>query len=89
MVQGQKTVKLMSPAATAFLYPHSVMGESPNHSQVNFAAPDLQQHPLYPQALQSQQEFVLKVTAMNTCDAQTVPMRHSAIAVQQHMLSAK
>ena len=70
MVQGQKTVKLMSPEATAFLYPHSLLGESPNHSQVNFADPDLQQHPLYPQALQSQQEFHLKVSTMNLCNVQ-------------------
>ena len=61
MVQGQKTVKLMSPEATALLYPHPVLGESPNHSHVNFAAPDLQMHPLYKQALQLQQEFVLQV----------------------------
>lgn len=61
MVQGQKTVKLMSPEATALLYPHPVLGESPNHSHVNFAAPDLQVHPLYKQALQLQQEFVLQV----------------------------
>lgn len=51
----------MSPEATAFLYPHSVVGESPNHSQVNFATPDLQKHPLYKEALLLQQEFVLQV----------------------------
>lgn len=51
----------MSPEATAFLYPHLVTGESPNHSQVNFASPDMQQHPLYEQALLLQQEFVLEV----------------------------
>ncbi|KAL0054747.1 hypothetical protein WJX82_001838 [Trebouxia sp. C0006] len=60
MVQGKKTVKLMSPDATDQLYPFSVLGESPNHSHVNFAHPDDQQHPLYKQALQSQQEFVLQ-----------------------------
>ena len=61
MVQGKKTVKLMSPDVTDQLYPFSVLGESPNHSHVNFAHPDDQQHPLYKQALQSQQEFVLQV----------------------------
>ncbi|KAA6428022.1 MAG: hypothetical protein FRX49_02684 [Trebouxia sp. A1-2] len=60
MVQGQKTVKLLSPDVTDQLYPFSVLGESPNHSHVNFAHPDDQQHPLYKQALQSQQEFVLQ-----------------------------
>ncbi|DBB09174.1 TPA: hypothetical protein ACH3X3_007774 [Trebouxia sp. C0006] len=50
----------MSPDATDQLYPFSVLGESPNHSHVNFAHPDDQQHPLYKQALQSQQEFVLQ-----------------------------
>jgi len=61
MVQGKKTVKLMSPDVTDQLYPFSVLGESPNHSHVNFAHPDDQRHPLYKQALQSQQEFVLQV----------------------------
>ncbi|DBA97371.1 TPA: hypothetical protein ACH3X1_015102 [Trebouxia sp. C0004] len=60
MVQGKKSVKLMSPDVTDQLYPFSVLGESPNHSHVNFAHPDDQKHPLYKQALQSQQEFVLQ-----------------------------
>lgn len=53
-------MKLLSPDVTDQLYPFSVLGESPNHSHVNFAHPDNQQHPLYKQALQSQQEFVLQ-----------------------------
>ena len=69
LVQGVKTVRLMSPDVTDQLYPLSVLGESPNHSHVNFAHPDDQQHPLYRQALQSQQEFVLQVAASlsSTC----------------------
>lgn len=56
-------MRVMSPDVTDQLYPLSVLGESPNHSHVNFAHPDDQQHPLYRQALQSQQEFVLQVAA--------------------------
>lgn len=71
MVQGKKTVKLMSPDVTDQLYPFSVLGESPNHSHVNFAHPDDQQHPLYKQALQSQQEFVLQVSICSPPQAST------------------
>ncbi len=74
MVQGKKTVKLMSPDATDQLYPFSVLGESPNHSHVNFAHPDDQQHPLYKQALQSQQEFVLQVLIYCPIQASTFCM---------------
>lgn len=71
MVQGKKTVKLLSPDLTDQLYPFSVLGESPNHSHVNFAHPDNQQHPLYKQALQSQQEFVLQVLICLSLPAST------------------
>lgn len=74
MVQGQKTVKLLSPDVTDQLYPFSVLGESPNHSHVNFAHPDDQQHPLYKQALQSQQEFVLQVLIC-------LPMQASSLCI--------
>jgi Cupin-like domain len=50
-VTGAKHVTLMSPAATRFLYPLPVFGESPNHSAVDFARPDLDRHPLYARAL--------------------------------------
>ena len=74
MVQGKKTVKLLSPDVTDQLYPFSVLGESPNHSHVNFAHPDNQQHPLYKQALQSQQEFVLQVLIYCPIQASTFCM---------------
>lgn len=61
LVQGEKTVRLISPELTHRLYPMSIVGESPNHSNVNFACPDLNQHPLYKQALASQQVFTLQV----------------------------
>lgn len=61
LVQGKKTVKLMSPEMTHQLYPMSILGESPNHSHVNFARPDFKQHPLYKHALASQEEFTLQV----------------------------
>ena len=88
MVQGQKTVKMMSPEATAFLYPHPVLGESPNHSQVNFAAPDLQQHPLYEQALLLQQEFVLQVYTSTTVVTEN-PCQHGHVRCLQCMLAAR
>lgn len=52
VVSGSKTVRCLSPEATKWVYPQPVYGESPNHSQVNFADPDLNQHPLYAKALQ-------------------------------------
>ena len=64
LVQGEKTVQLMSPELTHLLYPMSILGESPNHSHVNFAHPDLKQHPLYKQALASQQVFTLQVISL-------------------------
>ena len=63
LVQGSKTVKLISPEYSDQLYPLSILGESPNHSHVNFARPDLGQHPLYAQAYAHHQEFTLQVLA--------------------------
>ncbi|KAK9823201.1 hypothetical protein WJX72_001067 [[Myrmecia] bisecta] len=60
VVRGRKAVTLFSPAMTPWLYPMPIWGESPNHSAVNFAAPDLQQHPLYAQALLGKQVAVLE-----------------------------
>ena len=71
LVQGKKTVKLMSPEVTHQLYPMSILGESPNHSHVNFAHPDFEQHPLYKQALASQQVFALQVTCYALMRSQT------------------
>ena len=73
LVQGKKTVKLMSPEVTHQLYPLSVLGESPNHSHVNFAHPDYEQHPLYRQALEHQQEFVLQVSLEIDCQIVSTP----------------
>ncbi len=50
-MRGAKRVVLHSPAQTARLYARPLHGEAPNHSAVDFAAPDLQRHPLYSQAL--------------------------------------
>ncbi|CAL8464138.1 g3673 [Coccomyxa elongata] len=54
MVTGSKRVRCMSPATTQWLYPQPLYGESPNHSAVDFAQPDLARHPLYAEALQHQ-----------------------------------
>jgi hypothetical protein len=47
VVTGSKRVQLYSPAAVLGLYPKPLGGEASNHSCINFARPDLQQHPLY------------------------------------------
>mmetsp|Transcript_39812 Transcript_39812/g.94556 ORF Transcript_39812/g.94556 Transcript_39812/m.94556 type:complete len:396 (-) Transcript_39812:178-1365(-) len=47
VVAGSKSVRLVSPKHTALLYPKEVYGESTNHSQVDFANPDLERFPLY------------------------------------------
>ena len=52
VVCGAKRVRLFSPAATPYLYPMPLYGESPNHSEVDVTCPDLAQHPLYPSALE-------------------------------------
>ncbi len=52
MVRGAKRVRLYSPAATRYLYPMPLYGESPNHSAVDVAASDTRCHPLYKQARQ-------------------------------------
>ena len=62
MATGSKTVHLMSPEATAFLYPLPLWSESPNHSAVNFAQPDLVAHPLYCRALGLQHVVTLQVS---------------------------
>ena len=50
VVTGRKLVRCLSPAATRWVYPLPVWGESPNHSAVDFAAPDLARHPLFVRA---------------------------------------
>jgi hypothetical protein len=50
VVTGVKAICCMSPAATRWLYPLPLHGESPNHSGVDCGAPDLARHPLYPRA---------------------------------------
>jgi hypothetical protein len=47
VVTGSKRVTLHSPAAVLGLYAKPLGGEASNHSAVDFAAPDAQQHPLY------------------------------------------
>lgn len=61
LVNGMKTVKLMSPAATQHLYPLPLAGESPNHSAVDWVAPDYRAHPRARHALAMQQMAVLRV----------------------------
>jgi hypothetical protein len=46
-VAGSKRVRLYSPSAVLGLYPKPLGGEASNHSCVNFARPDLLQHPFY------------------------------------------
>lgn len=60
-VRGMKRVTLHSPLQTSSLYPSPLYGEAPNHSSVNFADPDLEQHPLYASALQRCQVAELQV----------------------------
>ena len=50
-VRGAKRVVLHAPGQAARLYARPLHGEAPNHSAVDFAQPDLEQHPLYPLAL--------------------------------------
>lgn len=54
VVRGCKTVHLHATQQTPALYPKPVYGEAANHSSVNFAAPDLDRHPAYAQALACQ-----------------------------------
>lgn len=61
MVTGSKRVRCMSPATTQWLYPQPLYGESPNHSTVDFAQPDLARHPLYAEAPQHQLSANLQV----------------------------
>lgn len=63
VVCGSKTVRCFSPEATPCMYPLPLWGESPNHSSVNFAAPDLARHPLYARALDSMLTAELEVSA--------------------------
>lgn len=51
----------MSPAATQWLYPYPLYGESPNHSAVDFTQPDAVRHPLYAEALEHQLSAHLQV----------------------------
>lgn len=62
VVAGSKHVRCMSPAATQWLYPHPLYGESANHSAVDFAQPDLARHPLYKEALEHQLSAHLEVS---------------------------
>lgn len=47
VITGSKRVRLYCPAAVVGLYPKPLGGEASNHSGVDFAAPDLDKHPLY------------------------------------------
>ncbi|KAF6263732.1 cupin-like domain-containing protein [Scenedesmus sp. NREL 46B-D3] len=47
VVTGCKRVRIYPPAATLGLYPRALGGEASNHSSINFARPDFEQHPLY------------------------------------------
>ena len=73
MATGSKTVHLMSPEATAFLYPLPLWSESPNHSTVNFAQPDLGAHPLYSRALGLQLSWTRHVEVMELPACGTAP----------------
>jgi hypothetical protein len=47
VIRGSKSVTLYPPHLTPYLYPAPLAGDSTNHSLVNFAAPDFDQHPLF------------------------------------------
>ena len=69
---------LMSPEATPFLYPLPLWSESPNHSAVNFAQPDLGTYPLYSRALGLQQVVTLQVSWTWHVDVVQLPVSGSA-----------
>lgn len=52
----------MSPAATQWLYPLPLYGESPNHSPVDLAQPEAARYPLSAHAVQHQLSAHLEVT---------------------------
>ncbi|GAX81986.1 hypothetical protein CEUSTIGMA_g9414.t1 [Chlamydomonas eustigma] len=60
VVSGSKTVTMYPPSQTPYLYPRPISDESNNHSQVNFANPDYERHPLYKQAVDHRSVFELK-----------------------------
>lgn len=69
---------LFPPSTAPLLYPEAVWGESANHSRVDFAKPDLVQHPLYAQALGHQRRIVVKVGVTDcACDLQHLSMLSS------------
>jgi hypothetical protein len=47
VITGCKQLRIYPPAASMGLYPRPLGGEASNHSSVDFARPDLEQHPLY------------------------------------------
>eukprot|EP00882_Tetradesmus_deserticola_P027318 GHRQ01030210.1.p3 GENE.GHRQ01030210.1~~GHRQ01030210.1.p3 ORF type:complete len:126 (+),score=40.16 GHRQ01030210.1:497-874(+) len=47
VVTGCKRVRIYPPAAVLGLHPRPLGGEASNHSSVNFARPDFEQHPSY------------------------------------------
>lgn len=61
VVAGSKIIRALSPAATRWVYPLPLHGESANHSGVNFAAPDLAAHSLYAHAQAAQLTAELQV----------------------------
>ena len=71
-MRGAKRVRLFSPAASRYLYPMPLYGESPNHSAVDIAAPDARRHPLYKQALQHELVANVRVRACGCLFSQPV-----------------
>ncbi|TMW60611.1 hypothetical protein Poli38472_000653 [Pythium oligandrum] len=50
VLHGTKTVTLYPPSDTGNLYSRPIFSKSSNHSEVNFAHPDLSQHPAFANA---------------------------------------
>lgn len=60
VVTGHKTVRLWSPKCSAQLYPKALSGEASNHSDVDFAAPNLSLHPRFQETYSEVQTVDLK-----------------------------
>ena len=61
VVAGSKVVNLFSPLATCLLAPKPVWSESANHSQIDFANPDLRRFPRYQTAQKYRRRAELQV----------------------------
>ena len=87
VVLGTKRVRLYSPAATPYLYPMPVYGESPNHSEVDVTCPDLDRHPLYPRAAEFELVAVLEVyTAASSCSTCPKPSDHVLMPLSRPLI---